>query len=75
MENLGEKKGRKGRQDTVLKIYVRFVKCRGQMRGSVTTCSSMKDRLRGQMCNGRTRTKLRRTAENLKIQTARHMRL
>lgn len=57
----------------LLKIYVRFVKCRDQMRDSVTTSSSMKDKVSGKMCNERKRTKLRTTGDNLKIQTARCM--
>jgi len=55
-----------------LKIYVIFAKFRDQMRGSVTTWSSTKDRVRGQTCNGRNRTTLS-TGENVKVQTVRHV--
>lgn len=56
-----------------LRIYVMFAKCQDQTRDLVTTCNSTKDSVRGKMCDNRSRAKLRRTEENLKIQTARHM--
>lgn len=77
METLGEKEGRKRRRETdspqVISEDLCEV-CKGPRPDEgLSTYLQLQGRARGKMCNGRNRTQLRRTGENLKIQAARHM--